>query len=145
MKIISLKIKNFRQFYGEQAIEFSTDKEKNITLIHAENGVGKTALLNAIKWCFFEETTLNFSQKDNLLNNYAHDHGDRSYYVAIEFEEDGECFYCERGYNDVSKNYFKMTRDDFETGFKPINDPELFINSILPKVNRPGIVGDSTF
>src|SRR5699024_8101040 len=105
----------------------------NITLIHAENGVGKTALLNAIKWCFFEETTLNFSQKDNLLNNYAHDDGDNTYYVAIEFEEDGEYFYCERGYNDISKNYFKMTRDDFETGVKPINDPELFINSILPK------------
>ena len=126
-------MKNFRQFHGEQSIEFSTDAKKNITLIHAENGVGKTALLNAIKWCFFEETTLNFSQKDNLLNNYAHDDGDNTYYVAIEFEEDGEYFYCERGYNNISKNYFKMTRDDFETGVKPINDPELFINSILPK------------
>lgn len=126
-------MKNFRQFYGEQAIQFSTDSDKNITLIHAENGVGKTALLNAIKWCFFEETTLNFSQKEKLLNNHARDNGDTSYYVSIEFEENGEYFYCERGYNDLSKNYFKMTRDDFETGVRPINDPELFINSILPK------------
>lgn len=133
MKIISLKMKNFRQFHGDQKIEFSTDENKNITLIHAENGVGKTALLNAIKWCFFEETTLNFSQRDDLLNNYAKDNDDKNYYVAVEFEENGEYFYCERGYNSISKNYFKMSRDDYDTGVKPINDPELFINSIIPK------------
>ena len=48
MKILSLKMTNFRQFYGRQELHFSTDSKKNITLIHAENGVGKTALLNAI-------------------------------------------------------------------------------------------------
>ena len=96
MKILSLKMKNFRQFHGDQKIEFSTDENKNITLIHAENGVGKTALLNAIKWCFFEETTLNFSQRDDLLNNYAKDNDDKTYYVAVEFEENDEYFYCEQ-------------------------------------------------
>ena len=132
MKILSLKMKNFRQFHGEQKIEFSTDENKNITLIHAENGVGKTALLNAIKWCFFEQTTLNFSQKNDLINNYAKDNSDNNYYVAVEFEENNEYFYCERGYNSISKKYFKMSRDDCDTGIKPINDPELFINSIIP-------------
>lgn len=45
MKLRKLELKNFRQFYGQQSVEFSTDREKNITLIHAENGTGKTAFL----------------------------------------------------------------------------------------------------
>ena len=32
---------------------FSTDKTKNVTLIRAENGVGKTSLLAALNWCLF--------------------------------------------------------------------------------------------
>ena len=28
-------------FYGEQLIEFASKTDKNVTLIHAENGVGK--------------------------------------------------------------------------------------------------------
>lgn len=133
MKIISLTLKNFRQFYGEQKIEFSTDKEKNITLIHAENGVGKTALLNAIKWCLFEQTTHNFSQKENLINHYAKDNAEDSYYVALEFEENDNIFYCERGFNRISKKYFKMSREDHRRGIIPIDDPDLFTNSIMPK------------
>lgn len=58
-----------------QELHFSTDSKKNITLIHAENGVGKTALLNAIKWCFFEETTENFRDNKKLLNHVADDEG----------------------------------------------------------------------
>jgi len=133
MKILSLKLRNFRQFYGEQEIQFSTDLEKNITLIHAENGVGKTALLNAIKWCFYEDTTQNFRDKKTLLNNYAQDNGEDRYSVEIEFEEDGKYFYCQRGFDSISKHYFRMTQDTPETGHKPIDDPELFINSIIPK------------
>ncbi len=133
MKILSLKLNNFRQFYGEQEIQFSTDPYKNITLIHAENGVGKTALLNAIKWCFYEDTTQNFRDKKALLNNYAQDNGEDKYFVEVEFEEDGKFFYCRRGFDSISKHYFKMTQDTPETGHKPIDDPELFINSIIPK------------
>ena len=51
------------------------------------------------------------------------------------FEENDEYFYCERGYNSISKNYFKMSRDDYDTGIKPIDDPELFINSIIRTIN----------
>ena len=47
MLLQKLKLVNFRQFYGDTTeIEFSTDAIKNITLIHGENGLGKTTLLN---------------------------------------------------------------------------------------------------
>lgn len=133
MKIIKLTLNNFRQFYGRQKIEFSTDKFKNITLIHGENGVGKTALLNSIKWCFFKETTDNFSDKNNLLNNYAKNNDERSYYVEIEFEESGIYYLCRRGVDNSGNSFFTIGKDDLEVGYQPISKPDIFINSIIPK------------
>ncbi|PLO83493.1 hypothetical protein CWN03_20360, partial [Klebsiella quasipneumoniae] len=59
MKLIRLEINNFRQFYGKQSIDFAVDPEHGVTLIHGENNGGKTALLNALRWCLYEETTEN--------------------------------------------------------------------------------------
>lgn len=65
MKIKSIQLKNFRQFIDEK-IEFSIDKDKNITLIRGENTGGKTTLANAITWCLFG--TYNFDKEDNQGN-----------------------------------------------------------------------------
>lgn len=132
MKILTLELQNFRQFYGRQKIKFSTDPQKNITLIHAENGVGKTALLNAIKWCLFEETTSNFPDSTRLLNHEAESEGEYYYSVDIEFEEDGVTYLCSRGIDRSDKPFFKILKD-YGTGYQPIADPSLFINTIIPK------------
>ncbi len=50
----SLKIKNFRNI-KEAAIDFSVSQEKPLTIIRAENGVGKTTLLLALRWVLFGE------------------------------------------------------------------------------------------
>ena len=48
MKLISLQLYNFRQFYGKTPqIKFASGTE-NTTVIHGNNGAGKTALLNSI-------------------------------------------------------------------------------------------------
>lgn len=39
MLIQKIVLNNFRQFYGEQVLHLSTNENKNVTLIHAENGV----------------------------------------------------------------------------------------------------------
>lgn len=132
MKLLTLTLNNFRQFYGRQEIRFSTDAEKNITLIHAENGVGKTALLNAIRWCLFEETTDNFRDPKNLLNHEACDEGEYHYSVEIEFEEDGSNYSCARGINAKNEPYFKVLKEAL-TGYQSVPDASLFINSIIPK------------
>jgi len=54
MQIEYIRIENWRSFYGENSFLVSTDPERNVTLIRAENGVGKTSLLAAINWCFFD-------------------------------------------------------------------------------------------
>ena len=70
MKIEYMCIENWRSFYGTNEITFSTDPKKNVTLVLAENGVGKTSLLAALNWCLFgilpDET--DFQNPKNLLN-----------------------------------------------------------------------------
>ena len=63
----TITLKNFRQFHGKCVFNFATDEYQNITLIHGENGVGKTTLLNAVLWCFFEILTERFEKKKVLV------------------------------------------------------------------------------
>lgn len=56
MLLKKLTLTNFRPFKGEHVIEFSTDKEKNITLVMAENGAGKTTLAQAFQWVLYSKT-----------------------------------------------------------------------------------------
>lgn len=53
MRIISVQLKNYRQYFGENVIEFSIDPDKNFTIIEGPNGSGKTNLLNALSWCLY--------------------------------------------------------------------------------------------
>ena len=48
MLLKSLEIENFRQFRGRQTVNFSTDKDKNVTIIMGENGSGKSYILGKI-------------------------------------------------------------------------------------------------
>jgi DNA sulfur modification protein DndD len=53
-----LVLENFRQFRGRQEIVFSDNRARNVTLVHAENGFGKTTLLNAFRWVLHGEDGL---------------------------------------------------------------------------------------
>lgn len=48
-----LVLENFRQFKGRQEIVFSDLRERNVTIVHAENGFGKTTLLKALLWALY--------------------------------------------------------------------------------------------
>lgn len=56
MLLKSLKLKDFRQFKGEQSVTFSTDPDKNVTIIMGENGSGKTTFAQAFTWCLYGAT-----------------------------------------------------------------------------------------
>lgn len=51
-KIQFLRIKNYRQYYGEQKIDLSSS-DCNINIIQGENGEGKSNILNAINYCLY--------------------------------------------------------------------------------------------
>lgn len=132
MKLKALKINNFRQFYGEQTINFSTDKEKNITLIHAENGTGKTALLNAILWCFFEELTSNFKDPNMLQNKVAKSEGKQSFGVQIEFEDDNGGLFLAQRLERERNRVFRVFKFE-DNSYNEIDNPTSFINSVIPR------------
>jgi DNA sulfur modification protein DndD len=56
-----LVLENFRQFRGRQELVFSDLRERNVTVVHAENGFGKTTLLKALLWGFYG--------RDGLMGN----------------------------------------------------------------------------
>ena len=45
MLIKSITLNNFRQFKGKQILEFSTDTDKNVTVLLGDNTFGKTTIL----------------------------------------------------------------------------------------------------
>lgn len=52
MRLISVKIRNFRQ-YKDLELFFPRNGNYDIHIVEASNGVGKTNLLNAINWCLY--------------------------------------------------------------------------------------------
>ena len=68
MLIKTLRMRNFRQFKGTTAINFSCDAEKNVTVILGDNTFGKTTLLQAFNWCLYG--TVHFARNDKFLLNY---------------------------------------------------------------------------
>lgn len=67
MKIKSIQLCNFRQYKGEQPpIFFSTDDEKNVTVILGINTSGKTTLIQAFRWCLYGGKSCTFKTKEVL-------------------------------------------------------------------------------
>ncbi len=92
MKLLSLALCNFRPFYGKQPKIVFSHGNQNITVIHASNGAGKTALLNAFTWTLFDSFTPGFLLPDQIVNKRAireTKEGDTiEAWVEIEFEHD---------------------------------------------------------
>lgn len=69
MKLLSLRLRNFRQFEDSTPrIEFAHQGNRNVTIIHGSNGAGKTTLLNAMTWALYGDFTEAFAQTGQLIN-----------------------------------------------------------------------------
>lgn len=70
MKILSMELENFRQYYGKQKINFASE-DRNITIIFGENGKGKTGIFRALMFALYNATHIqqdNPSEKIHLVN-----------------------------------------------------------------------------
>ncbi|EMF7142418.1 DNA repair protein [Klebsiella pneumoniae] len=135
MKLIRLEINNFRQFYGKQSIDFAVDPERGVTLIHGENNGGKTALLNALRWCLYEETTENLLDPKNLLNKHAESQGKNTFSVSIQLEHENRLLDVRRiqDKNNGSSNLHVYEIIDGCYAEKAEENPNTLINTFLPK------------
>lgn len=102
MKISSIVLNNFRQYYGSVVIDLETNNNKNIILVGGKNGYGKTNFLISIVWCLFGEkiTQIDESFKREVqkesnyqkfikqsLNWKSRDEGKSEFSVEIQFED----------------------------------------------------------
>lgn len=132
MLLVRLLMYNFRQFHGKCEILFSTDSEKNVTLVHGENGVGKTTILNAIHWALFEKLTGDFEGKDKLICEAALKEGAASCRVELEFEHEGRHYHVNRRLDRSGATEFAV--NEIENGnYIPIPLKKAFVNQVLPE------------
>ena len=66
MIIRKITLKNFRQ-YIDTSIEFSTDPDKNVTVVMGDNGTGKTTLAQAFQWALYGETRFQIREIINRI------------------------------------------------------------------------------
>jgi DNA sulfur modification protein DndD len=136
MKIKKIQLENFRQFYGQQEILLSTDSKKNVTLIHAENGFGKTTILNAVLWTFFNKTTTKFEQPDKIVNFEAAKEGVTVASVGIEIDFNGETFLVNRRFDSkierADKTSFNAFKIEKSGSLVSLSVPRTFIDSVMP-------------
>lgn len=136
MILEEIRLKDFRCFYGESEIALSTEEGKNVTIIYAENGVGKTTILNALLWCFYGETTSRFEKRNDILNYDAKKEGRTVASVEVVFEHNGsryiaKRFFHERSVVDTGRSFIVAR---IERGSHiDIDTPDTFINTVIPK------------
>lgn len=144
MKLERMRIENWRSFYKDHEIIFSTDPAKNVTLIRAENGFGKTNLLAAVNWCLFGilPPPEDFQNPKKLLNDHAKlkDNATRVR-VELEFEHKGKSYKASRTYDQPHErtNSLRLVelKEGTETPLSSSVNVDRFINAVLPKEMAP--------
>lgn len=123
MLLKSIKLTNFRQYRGEQLVEFSCDPEKNVTVILGDNTSGKTTFVQAFKWALYGSTS--FSTRDVMLNmdlqREMNPGDEEKVEVEINLEHD-------------NTEYFIIRSQDYSCNVKGVVDPSFTNIQVLRKM-----------
>ncbi|MEC4806422.1 MAG: AAA family ATPase [Jaaginema sp. PMC 1079.18] len=147
MKLISLRLRNFRQFYGTTPEIYFAAGERNTTVIYGNNGAGKTTLLNSFTWVLYERFTAAFAKPEMLINKralYEVDTGTAvDCWVELCFERDSKQYRLKRqcfAHRDPDKRiqysqskFFMQLAGDDGLWYLPTQQPTDIIQGILPE------------
>lgn len=146
MKLTSIKLCNFRSFYGTTPeMILAGGDVHNTTIIHGNNGSGKTSLLNAFTWVLYDKFSAAFASIEQLVNKRAIAETQKGQavecWVEIGWEHEGKRYRVKRacrGYKnesdfDAGKTQLTMWvgGDDGKWNI-PNQQPDDIINQILP-------------
>ncbi|MBE9000396.1 AAA family ATPase [Nostoc sp. LEGE 12447] len=146
MKLTSIKLCNFRSFYGTTPeMLLAGGDVQNTTIIHGNNGSGKTSLLNAFTWVLYDKFSAAFASIEQLVNKRAIAEAQKGQAVEcwaeIGWEHEGKRYRVKRacrGYKnegdfDAGKTQLTMWvgADDGKWNI-PTQQPDDIINQILP-------------
>lgn len=147
MKLLSIRLCNFRQFYGKTPEIHLASGQRNTTVVHGNNGAGKTTLLNAFTWVLYERFTDAFASPELLVNKRAITEVQTGTSVEcsaeVNFEHESKRYQVKRKcfvYEDVNgkiqygqNNFFMLYAGDDGNWYPPAQQPEDIINQILPE------------
>lgn len=137
MKIQKLKLENFRLYYGEQNIEFSTDQKKNLTLCLARNNGGKTTLAQSLIWCLYGYTNLN--EPNEVLNKDIKQtmaEGDtRLVSVTLEIYHKGQLYIIRRE-QEFKKRQTQFIANDHNQTIMTYNSHNVLVNVSNKDINE---------
>ncbi|MBD2774647.1 AAA family ATPase [Iningainema tapete] len=146
MKLTSIKLCNFRSFYGKTPeIIVAGGDDRNTTIIHGNNGSGKTSLLNAFTWVLYEKFSAAFASSEQLVNKRAIAEAKQGQavecWVEVFWEHEGKRYRVKRQCRvyknktdfDIGKTelFMQVAGDDGKWYFPP-QQPEEVIGQILP-------------
>ncbi|MDD3137808.1 MAG: AAA family ATPase [Lachnospiraceae bacterium] len=149
MLIKSITLNNFRQFKGKQTLVFSTDSEKNVTVLLGDNTFGKTTILQAFNWCLYgvadfpKDSNPDFLLNLEVANEQAGIEQKCEVYVELVLEHKGTEYvvlrkqaYIDRAYGNWNSLNSQLTVSYKENGItKQVREGEEknIINGILPQ------------
>ena len=128
MKYKKLTLENFRVFHGKHEIEFPS--KPGIFLVHALNGVGKSAIYHSLRYVFFgkclDQQTRNKIELIDLLSLLAIKEKKYNFSVRIEFEHEGVDYELTRRHQSkVSKTVTPKEDNHFEEKISFIKDGDV--------------------
>lgn len=143
MIIERLVVENWRGFKGTQKIDFSADAKKNINLIIAENGTGKSNLMEAIHWCLYGDMPAGASEPEKKINNDAlkeRKHCRVELIVKMAVENEGipkdEIYQLSRliksNNEESTVTAYQLVKGD-KSKPKPISNFPLLVTKLMPK------------
>ncbi len=133
MIIKSIRLENFRQYKGVNTVNFSVDKDRNITIIIGVNTSGKTTLMQAFNWCLYENTT--FRNKELLNSEIATDLTYGAYAnvsVEIVLEHEGKEFTIKREQrcSGIGNGKVRSERPSLSVSYKEANGNSIYISNV---------------
>lgn len=155
MKLIRAEFNNFRLLRNLH-LDFSTDTEKRLTVIRAENESGKTTILSALQWCLYGDSALPGGGRSGYRLHpidWNRQEGDRvPISVSVDFEtttsrrtQSGAYVQNTQIFRFIRTSFDSLNGDAWEpgptsvalyeqtpAGSKPIDSPDALIGDMLP-------------
>ena len=145
MQLLRLELHNFRSFYGDTSIQFSTKKDRLVTIIHGDNGVGKTTILNAMYWCFSGKFTPNFGNPSVIVNRAAYKENPAvECFAEIHFKHEDDEYRARRSIaRHNERPQFNVFKTEVGGISKKIEKPDTFIERVIPPALRKWVFWDA--
>ena len=146
MVINSIKITNFRCYYGTNSLSFNSNGK--ITLIYGDSGYGKSSLLQFFRWMFYNDYDFGKNDDKPLFNIAAYQECKPGELVEvsgqIDFEHLGVSYRLNKAayysisfkmeHSSLQRTDYKLQLKGLDDGYHPFaGDVANQINTILPR------------